>query len=542
LDEDTQVNPKVTKNEKGTRIGIDFVKKVVGSASKHNFSISFDTSEITQNSGNIWEVNIPGIDSQSPADTFNVRLNFPTSLGTLAYIKPKIGHLNIIGNSILFTKEDLGGLGLSISFGDYQAYDFTLKYHLENNNLFPTRQSIALPPDTNYQEVRIDDISPTPLNVQKDYDGNYLAKYSLSPGKKIDVTVKGSVKILLKPKPQYLSSDQRMKYLQQRPYWQSDDPKIKELAEKLKTPRSIYDYVSKNLSYDFSRVKDNQQRLGAINVLQNPSSAVCLEFTDLFIALSRAAGIPAREVNGFAYTQNSKERPLSLVKDILHAWPQYYDEEQKSWVMVDPTWANTTGGLDYFDTLDFDHVAFVIQGLDSQYPIPAGGYKTSRSISGKDIEILPSRNFTKGQSTLSLQPKISQAYIAGAPIEGNIVFQNKGDATSSDNFILVSTTNLNPSVQNFRVEQIPPGGSISIPISFNKTEVLTNKKVTIKIQFNGTTLYEDFYIRPFFYSMWFILGGITIGVSFITIFIYIRRSRRIYLQGRKQSDPLRRQS
>jgi transglutaminase-like putative cysteine protease len=56
---------------------------------------------------------------------------------------------------------------------------------------------------------------------------------------------------------------------------------------------------------------------------------VCLEFTDLFIAIARAAGIPAREIDGFGYTQNAINRPISIDEDILHAWPEYYDTAKK---------------------------------------------------------------------------------------------------------------------------------------------------------------------------------------------------------------------
>jgi len=59
--------------------------------------------------------------------------------------------------------------------------------------------------------------------------------------------------------------------------------------------------------------------------LDNTTNAVCLEYTDLFVTLARAAGIPSRSIEGFAYTKNSRLRPLSLVDDVLHAWVQYYD-------------------------------------------------------------------------------------------------------------------------------------------------------------------------------------------------------------------------
>ena len=143
------------------------------------------------------------------------------------------------------------------------------------------------------------------------------------------------------------------------------NPIIIDEAKNLKTAKGIYDFVSTKLKYDYERVKPNVERLGAVNALNNPNSAICMEFTDLFIALARAAGIPAREVNGFAYTENPKIQPLSLVNDVLHAWPEYYDYEKGVWIPVDPTWASTTGGVDYFNKLDLRHFTFVMHGKSS---------------------------------------------------------------------------------------------------------------------------------------------------------------------------------
>ena len=230
FDEEEAVTPTVTSNEKGTQVEVDFVKKVVGLNNRHDFSIDFDTNEIAQNSGNIWEVNIPGLDKESAADSFNVSLVFPRNLGSFAYVKPQVKNLKQVGNTIFFTKDDLKNLGLSIAFGNYQVYDFNLKYHLKNSNVVPQISSIAIPPDTSYQEIRIDDIFPKPMNVVKDFDGNYLAKYLISPGNKIDATVKGQAKVFLKPKSSQITKEQRERYTQEKPYWQVGSPEIKKLA------------------------------------------------------------------------------------------------------------------------------------------------------------------------------------------------------------------------------------------------------------------------------------------------------------------------
>jgi len=56
----------------------------------------------------------------------------------------------------------------------------------------------------------------------------------------------------------------------------------------------------------------------------------CTEHTLLFVSLARAAGLPAREVGGVAYT--------SLDPSLFgwHAWAEVHDGRQ--WVTIDPTW------------------------------------------------------------------------------------------------------------------------------------------------------------------------------------------------------------
>ncbi len=309
--------------------------------------------------------------------------------------------------------------------------------------------------------------------------------------------------------------------MKEEPYWQTNNKEIKTLAKKLKTPFEIYQYVVNNLTYDFERVRENLPRKGALEVLKNPSSAVCLEFTDLFIALARANGIPAREVNGFAYTQNSKEKPLSLIKDVLHAWPEYYDFDIETWVMVDPTWGNTTGGVDHFYTLDFNHFAFVIKGLDSTYPIPAGGYKISNEESSKDIKVEFSNTYDPPIQTFSFSEDFSKNYFSASAIEGNIFVKNVGNIMSSPQILTVSTDFLNPKLQKINFSEIPPYGYLKIPVKFNSPSILTNKSDTIKIAINKDYISKDIQISPFTLSKWTIGGvilfvGIFIGLTIIS--------------------------
>ena len=522
FDPDGNILGNVSKDNEEQTIEVNFNKRVTGVGNKLNFTISFDTKEVAQKLGNIWEVNIPGFSTESDYSTSSVQVSVPQSFGKPSYIKPQIKNLSQKGDTYTFTKEELEKSGISMAFGDNQIYKFNLTYHLQNKNLFPIRTEIALPPNTNYQDVQIENIYPKPTNVRVDNDGNWLAEYTLSSGKKMDVEAKGKIKIFLSPKKETEADSELSKYLKPKKYWEANNDKIKKLAQSLKTPRAIYDYVSDYLKYDYSRVSSNKPRIGALNLMDDPSSAVCLEFTDLFIALSRAAGIPAREIDGYAYTQNSRQRPLSLVKDVLHAWPQYYDSNLKTWVMVDPTWANTTGGIDYFNVLDFDHITFVIKGEDSGYPVPAGGYKIPGNEALKDVDISFAKNFEKEDSTLQVVQNFPNDLLSGFPSKGTLLVKNTGKTLSPAQSVIIYTSILTPYYQKLNLEEIPPYGSKVLPVSFSKTSFLTNKQDLIRISLGGNILFHKVKITPIFFSKWVLLGGgvIVAGIFIISIITF----------------------
>lgn len=535
--------PKITKTPKGTTITLKFNQTVVGLNNKLNFEISFDTSEVARNNNSTWDVNIPGIASENDFSAFNVIVNYPEFLGKPTYIKPLLtGNVKSLDNKLIFTKEDLGDSGISIAFGDYQIYNLKLVYHLENKNIFPITTEIAIPPDTNYQKILIDSINPKPLNVYIDDDGNWLAKYTISANKSIDVTVLGKAKVFLNPKEEYLSPELAKKYLKQKKYWDSESSKIKTLANDLKTPYAIYQYVSKSLSYDFSRVESNSPRLGSIQALANPNSAVCLEFTDLFIAIARAAGIPAREINGYAYTNNKFERPLSFVKDILHAWPQYYDYDKKTWIMVDPTWSNTTGGIDYFNTLDFNHIAFVIKGLNSDYPVSAGGYKLSSDKNKKDVEIAIDKSFEEKDNAVLLSINFPETILSGLTPNGAIKIVNIGKSLIKKDEVKVSTSFLTPVSQSVYTKDIPPYGHQVISLSFDRTSLLTNTRDNIKITADNNIVSKSVKILPFYVNKLFIYGGLLIASFIIILSFTAYLYRRISVLRQKRESDLRRES
>lgn len=514
-DSEGSITPKIIKDSKGSKITVNFNQRSTGLNSKLTFNVAFDTDEIAENLNNTWNINIPGIANQEDFSIFNSIVIYPQVLGSPTYIKPTLLNQTVSsnGNKLSFTKKDLGSSGISIAFGSFQVYDFNLTYHLENKNLFPVSTEIALPPSTNYQDISIDNINLKPNNVKLDKDGNWLAQYILSPSKKYDINVSGKAKVYLNPKAESLDNQSIQDYLKPQVYWEADNQKLISLAKDLKTPYAIYQYVVKSLNYDFSRIQSNSPRLGALQALGNPSSAVCLEFTDLFIALSRAAGIPAREIDGFAYTNNTHERPLSLTEDVLHAWPEYYDFDKKTWIMVDPTWGNTTGGIDYFNALDFDHIVFVVKGENSNYPIPAGGYKFSETQKSKDVSVTIGTTFDANNQQISTIIQIPDNILSGLPFGGGVRIFNQGNLLIQKQEVEIATNYLTPNSQTLSSMNIPPLGNVYVPFSFNKVSILTNKADTIKITIGNNTSYKNIRLIPFFVSRTFVFGGL-IFVSF----------------------------
>lgn len=493
-DADGIISPIVSKSENGEKIKLNFNSRVVGMGKTLNFNFSFDTPEIAQNQGKIWEINIPGLPGGDKYKDFNVHVLVPKSFGNASYVKPErdLSDLN-------FTKEELGESGISIAFGEFQNYIFDLTYHIKNPNLFPIKTEIALPPETNYQRIILEDIAPKPLNVVRDKDGNWLAEYFLMPGAKNEIKVTGKSQLSLTPRKENAVDADLKEYLKEKKYWKFSNSKIKEISKNLKTPKEIYDYTVKTLKYDFSRVLLNKPRVGSEGVLSYPESAVCMEFTDLFIALARSAGIPAREVDGFAYTQNSKQRPVSLVKDILHAWPEYYDYQKRIWVMVDPTWGNTTGGVDYFDTLDFDHFAFVIRGQDSTYPIPAGGYKLEEDENKKDVNISFTSIYEEMNPTIEAVISLPDKAFSFLPVGGNIILKNNGYVLFPSQTLEIKSDLLKPAEENIIVKDIPPFGYVKIPVSFERTPLFTRRKAVIEFKIKNRAFYQTIDISPFYF-------------------------------------------
>ncbi len=379
---------KQTKGRNTTNISFSFPDKIVGTGKAREFEVKYESDDTTTKIGKTVEVSIPRLSDASLFSDYTVTLKIPTAFGSPVSTQP---HLFTTSSEAGKTTLQFSNLqdqtGISVSFGKEQYAKVKLGYHLANKSSAKASMQIALPPDNTYQRVYYDSIQPAPESIKQDADGNWLASFPLEGNQNLDISASfySVTQAIPQENASLLGRKPDTRYTSSQQYWQANDAEISRIARDLHTAEDIYAYVIRTLHYDYTKPLSDATRLGAVGALSNPNSSLCTEFTDLFIAIARKKGIPARAVIGFAYSQNSDLRPLGYAGDILHTWPEYWDETMGTWIAIDPTWGQTTGGMDYFHHMDFNRIVFATQGLSSSNPVPAGMYKSNDQES-KDIQ------------------------------------------------------------------------------------------------------------------------------------------------------------
>ena len=154
----------------------------------------------------------------------------------------------------------------------------------------------------------------------------------------------------LAPEPLLQSSNFEIMRLAARIRGAETDPRV--VAERIN--RWVHDSVRKSIT------------VGVPNALQvlRTRSGDCNEHTQLYLALARASGIPARAAAGLAWVDG---------KFYYHAWPEVW---LGKWTAVDPTFGQFPA--------DAAHLRFVIGGLGRQVEL-------LRLIGALDLDVVEAR-------------------------------------------------------------------------------------------------------------------------------------------------------
>lgn len=93
--------------------------------------------------------------------------------------------------------------------------------------------------------------------------------------------------------------------------------------------KKIYAYVNTSLDYDYT-----EGNKGALNALIT-KKGICEDYSDLFVALCRAVGVPARVVSGYWVDTRDLTKTL-CIDSYAHAWVEFYLPEY-GWIIAEPT-------------------------------------------------------------------------------------------------------------------------------------------------------------------------------------------------------------
>ncbi len=119
-------------------------------------------------------------------------------------------------------------------------------------------------------------------------------------------------------------------------WWIPSDGEIKEIADKitkdkkgiLEKSRAVYDWVVENTHRDLT-VKGCG--LGIVEQMLVKRGGKCVDISSVYIALARAAGVPAREVFGIRLGKT----PEQDITDGYHCWAEFF-LPGTGWIPVDP--------------------------------------------------------------------------------------------------------------------------------------------------------------------------------------------------------------
>jgi transglutaminase-like putative cysteine protease len=132
-----------------------------------------------------------------------------------------------------------------------------------------------------------------------------------------------------------LAADTR--YITPSAYVDCDNQSVVDLVYQIVTPqmgetaklKAIHDWVAGNISYDYQAYLVGQSQLVPASETLKSKKGVCRDYAFLVAAMSRAAGLQAKVINGQANKNNTWASQS-------HSWNEVYADGR--WVTVDATW------------------------------------------------------------------------------------------------------------------------------------------------------------------------------------------------------------
>lgn len=383
------------------------------------FQVEYDTSELIEHVGKLTNIYLPGISENyeeentngetgiTTAITYDTFLHIPDNADKPTFTLPKPAAVsNSNGETVYqFDTESILGTLVWYQIGKEQAYYFKLIQPLPATDhaipetlefLTKNEYHVILPRDysENNQNTFYVNISPEPKTMKLDDDGNLIASFILDATKDQSIVAEGYITTSLDGPTgsdiptstiKDIPRNTMDRYLQSGQYWESDNPEIIAKAMELMEGRdTIYEilkndylFIIDSIDYDNFKYGERNERRGALAALRGESS-VCMEYSDLLIALARAQGIPARAAYGYGY---DPMYPSSEQEE--HQWVQAWIPDY-GWLTLDPTWGET--GREFIGK-DLDHALWYVASTDPNNPSPLEVFSGSPEVETEENTI-----------------------------------------------------------------------------------------------------------------------------------------------------------
>lgn len=246
----------------------------------------------------------------------------------------------VVRNSTVI-QEEVGG-ETAVTHINTTQYNITQHLFLVNNGPGqPTKHNIWIALINNmtpYQTVQELQITPETYQLMTDEYGNQYAEFDLTEmpsGTSIEITIQYKLTVNeLAYDLTHCAGELPNIFNQPELHIESNNAQIIDLAQQLSADKistcakveAFYNYIGNHLVYSY-----NGKSWGAQAAL-GEMGADCTEYSSLLIALSRAAGIPARYIEGLHYFDSSSE----VTARTEHAWVEVY-LPGVGWTPIDPT-------------------------------------------------------------------------------------------------------------------------------------------------------------------------------------------------------------
>lgn len=341
------------------------IPRDITTASPLQLQLSYNAYGLIYKNGAIRDLYIPAFPKNY---SFQTDTQSETVKTTIAVPKP-LGEINFTTLELEPTQDDtnwyinipqdkLIGETHWIQIGKEQFFNFSISQNYNSATPIPigfNYYTIPVPRNITSggvsQTVWFKEITPKPYFVEKDRDGNLLMTFRFLSHRKGSILIEGYGKLEantnfdITDSGSTLDNPEKIEsiYVKSGKYWEVDNEKIQNVANELqgeeeniyKLARKTYSYVVDLIDYDETKKFGNDsERQGALKTLDG-GSAVCMEYSDLFIALMRAQGVGARAGFGHGY---SPLDAYSITEGFNHQWAEIYYPAQENWVSIDTTW------------------------------------------------------------------------------------------------------------------------------------------------------------------------------------------------------------